>query len=269
MSDMTVGDYLVERLYQWGVRRIYGYPGDGINGVLGALNRAGGKIRFIQARHEEMAAFMASADAKFGGGLGVCLSTSGPGASHLLTGLYDARLDHVPVLAIAGQQARTALGAHYQQEIDLPAMFKDVAGAFVQQASAPAQVRHLVDRAIRSAIGERKVAAIILPNDLQEAPYSEPPRTHGAVLSGTGYSRPKIIPYDADLQRAAEVLNAGSKVAILVGAARCRPPTRSLPWPRRWAPAWPRRCWARRQCPMICPGSPVPSACWAPSPATS
>lgn len=218
MSDMTVGDYLVERLYQWGVRRIYGYPGDGINGVLGALNRAGGKIRFIQARHEEMAAFMASADAKFGGGLGVCLSTSGPGASHLLTGLYDARLDHVPVLAIAGQQARTALGAHYQQEIDLPAMFKDVAGAFVQQASAPAQVRHLVDRAIRSAIGERKVAAIILPNDLQEAPYSEPPRTHGAVLSGIGYSRPKIVPYDADLQRAAEVLNAGSKVAILVGA---------------------------------------------------
>jgi len=218
MSDMTVGDYLVERLYQWGVRRIYGYPGDGINGVLGALNRAGGKIRFIQARHEEMAAFMASADAKFGGGLGVCLSTSGPGASHLLTGLYDARLDHVPVLAIAGQQARTALGAHYQQEIDLPAMFKDVAGAFVQQASAPAQVRHLVDQAIRIAVGERRVTAIILPNDLQEAEYSEPPRAHGTLHSGIGYTRPKMVPYEADLQRAAEVLNAGEKVAILVGA---------------------------------------------------
>ncbi len=218
MSAMTVGDYFVERLYQWGVRRIYGYPGDGINGVLGALNRANGKIRFIQARHEEMAAFMASADAKFSGGLGVCLSTSGPGASHLLTGLYDARLDHMPVLAICGQQARTAMGAHYQQEIDLQAMFKDVAGAFVQQAAAPAQVRHLVDRAIRTAYGERKVTAIILPNDLQEAEYSEPPRAHGAVLSGVGYTRPKMVPYEADLQRAAEVLNAGKKVAILVGA---------------------------------------------------
>jgi len=215
---MTVGDFLVERLYQWGVRRIYGYPGDGINGVFGALNRANGKIRFIQARHEEMAAFMAAADAKFGGGLGVCIATSGPGASHLLTGLYDARMDHMPVLAIAGQQALAALGGHYQQELDLPAMFKDVAGAFVQQASAPAQVRHLVDRAIRIAVGERRVTAIILPNDLQEAEYSEPPRAHGTLHSGIGYTRPKMVPYGADLQRAAEVLNAGEKVAILVGA---------------------------------------------------
>jgi len=215
---MTVGDFLVERLYQWGVRRIYGYPGDGINGVFGALNRANGKIRFIQARHEEMAAFMAAADAKFGGGLGVCIATSGPGASHLLTGLYDARMDHMPVLAIAGQQALTALGGHYQQELDLPAMFKDVAGAFVQQACAPAQVRHLVDRAIRIAVGERRVPAIILPNDLQEAEYSEPPRAHGTLHSGIGYTRPKMVPYEADLQRAAEVLNAGEKVAILVGA---------------------------------------------------
>ncbi len=216
--SMTVGDFIVERLYQWGVRRIYGYPGDGINGVFGALNRANGKIRFIQARHEEMAAFMASADAKFSGTLGVCIATSGPGASHLLTGLYDARLDHMPVLAITGQQARTALGGHYQQEVDLVSMFKDVAGAFVQQASAPAQVRHLVDRAIRTAIGERRVTAIILPNDLQEEPYSEPPRAHGTVHSGIGYSQPKVVPYEADLQRAAEVLNSGSKVAILVGA---------------------------------------------------
>src|SRR5690606_17257794 len=206
------------RLYQWGVRRIYGYPGDGINGVFGALNRANGKIKFIQARHEEMAAFMASADAKFSGELGVCIATSGPGASHLLTGLYDARLDHMPVLAITGQQARTALGGHYQQEVDLVSMFKDVAGAFVQQASAPAQVRHLVDRAIRTAIGDRKVTAIILPNDLQEEDYSGPPRAHGTIHSGIGYSRPKTLPYEADLQAAAEVLNAGQKVAILVGA---------------------------------------------------
>ena len=218
MSSATVSDYFVERLYQWGVRRIYGYPGDGINGVFGALNRANGKIRFIQARHEEMAAFMASADAKFGGGLGVCIATSGPGASHLVTGLYDARLDHMPVLAICGQQARTAMGAHYQQEVDLVSLFKDVAGAFVQQAAAPAQVRHLVDRGIRTAFAERRVAVIILPNDLQGEEYSEPPRTHGAVLSGIGYTRPRVVPYDSDLQRAAEVLNAGSKVAILVGA---------------------------------------------------
>src|SRR6201995_1688698 len=139
----TVGDFIVSRLHSWGVRRMFGYPGDGINGVFGALNRASDKIEFIQARHEEMAAFMASAYAKFSGELGVCIATSGPGAAHLVTGLYDARLDHMPVLAIAGQQARTALGAHYQQELDLVSMFKDVAGAFVQQATMPAQVRHL------------------------------------------------------------------------------------------------------------------------------
>src|SRR5579863_8720174 len=202
----TVGDFFIERLYQWGVRRIYGYPGDGINGVFGALQRAEGRIEFVQVRHEEMAAFMASAHAKFTGELGVCIATSGPGASHLLTGLYDARMDHMPVLAITGQQARAALGGHYQQELDLPSMFKDVAGAFVQQASVPAQVRHLVDRAIRTAMSERKVTAIILPNDLQELAYEEPQRAHGTVHSGIGFKKPKIVPYDADLRRAAEVL---------------------------------------------------------------
>jgi pyruvate dehydrogenase (quinone) len=214
----TVGDFFVERLHAWGVRIIFGYPGDGINGVFGALNRAGHKIRFIQARHEEMAAFMASAYAKFTGELGVCIATSGPGAAHLVTGLYDARLDHMPVLAIAGQQARNALGGHYQQEVDLPSLFKDVAGAFVQQASSAAQVRHLVDRAIRIALGERRVTAIILPNDLQEDEYEPPARVHGTVHSGIGFSRPKTIPYESDLQRAAEVLNSGRKVALLVGA---------------------------------------------------
>ena len=216
--SMTVADFIVERLYQWGVRRIYGYPGDGINGVFGALAKAEGKIRFIQARHEEMAAFMAAADAKFSGDLGVCIATSGPGAAHLLTGLYDARMDHMPVLAIVGQQARNALGGHYQQEVDLLSMFKDVAGAFVQQASAPSQVRHLVDRSIRTALGDRRVTAIILPNDLQTLPYEEPPREHGTLHSGVGYSRPRVVPYDEDLQRAADVLNAGKKVAILIGA---------------------------------------------------
>jgi len=214
----TVGDFLVERLHAWGVRRIFGYPGDGINGVFGALNRANGKIQFIQARHEEMAAFMASAYAKFTGELGVCIATSGPGAAHLVTGLYDARLDHMPVLAITGQQSRNALGGHYQQEVDLPSLFKDVAGAFVQQASTAPQVRHIVDRAIRIALAERRVTAIILPNDLQEATYEEPPRAHGTLHSGIGFSRPKVVPYEEDLRRAADVLNAGKKVAMLIGA---------------------------------------------------
>ncbi len=214
----TVGDFFWERLHAWGVRRVFGFPGDGINGLLGALNRFGGGIEFVQVRHEEMAAFMASAYAKFTGGLGVCMATSGPGASHLVTGLYDARLDHMPVLAIAGQQARTAMGGHYQQEVDLHSLFKDVAGAFVQQAMMPGQVRHLVDRAVRIAIARRRVTAIIMPNDLQDEPYEDPPRRHGTVHSGIGYVPPRVIPFERDLRQAAEVLNAGRKVAMLVGA---------------------------------------------------
>jgi len=214
----TVGDFLVDRLYSWGVRRIFGYPGDGINGVFGALNRAKEKIEFVQVRHEEMAAFMAAAHAKFTGELGVCIATSGPGASHLVTGLYDARMDHMPVLAIVGQQARASLGGHYQQELDLVSLFKDVAGAFVQQASVPSQIRHLIDRAVRVALAERTVTALILPNDLQDLEYEAPARKHGTVHSGAGYRAPKTIPYGEDLRQAADVLNAGKKVAILVGA---------------------------------------------------
>ena len=213
----TVGDFFVERLYEWGVRTIFGYPGDGINGVLGALNRSERKIDFIQVRHEEMAAFMASAHAKFTGQPGVCLSTGGPGATHLITGLYDAKLDHMPVLAIAGQAARGVRGAHYQQEVNLERMFADVAD-FVQEASTPAQVRHLVDRAMRTTLGRNGISVLVLPNDLQDEPYEEPPHKHGSVFSGIGYSKPKVVPYEADLARAAAVLNAGSKVAILVGA---------------------------------------------------
>ncbi|MBW7960804.1 thiamine pyrophosphate-requiring protein [Bradyrhizobium sp. BR 10261] len=220
--SQTVSDFIVQRLHQWGVRHIFGYPGDGINGVFGALNRAEAKaetrIGFVQARHEEMAAFMASAYAKFCGELGVCIATSGPGASHLITGLYDALLDHQPVLAIVGQQARNALGGSYQQELDLVSMFKDVAGAYVAQASSPAQVRHLIDRAVRIALARRAPTAIILPNDLQEEPYEGPPRTHGTLHSGVGYSGPRMMPREAELDHAAEVLNAGKKVAMLVGA---------------------------------------------------
>jgi pyruvate dehydrogenase (quinone) len=215
----TAGDYLVNRLHEWGIDRIYGFPGDGINGVFGALNRYRNKVRFIQTRHEEMAAFMACAHAKFTGEIGVCIATSGPGAIHLLNGLYDAHKDHQPVLAIVGQQARMALGGDYQQEVDLISLFKDVAHNFVHMATVPSQVRTLVDRGIRIAKAHKSVSCIILPNDLQdETAVPSPPRKHGCVFTGVGYSCPEIVPAQADIERAAQVLNQGSKVAMLIGA---------------------------------------------------
>jgi len=214
----NIADFLLERLSSWGVRRIYGYPGDGINGIMGALDRASDSLEFVQVRHEEMAAFMACAHAKWTGEVGVCLATSGPGAIHLLNGLYDAKLDHQPVLAIVGQQARAALGGSYQQEVDLTTLFKDVAHEYVQMAVEPSQMRHLVDRAMRIALAERTVTCLIVPNELQTEEAAEPERAHGTIHSSSGWSPPRVIPTDADLQRAAEVLNAGEKVAILVGA---------------------------------------------------
>lgn len=213
----TVGDFFWERLHAWGVHVVFGYPGDGINGLLGAMDRADGAIKFVQVRHEEMAAFMASAYAKFSGEVGVCMATSGPGATHLITGLYDAHLDHQPVLAITGQQARAALGGQYQQEVNLLSAYEDVAD-FVEQVSVAPQMRHVIDRAMRVAQSERGVSAIIVPNDLQDLAYEEPPRQHGTLHSGVGYQAPKVVPYLEDLQRAAAVLNAGKKVALLVGA---------------------------------------------------
>ncbi|MGH8428311.1 MAG: thiamine pyrophosphate-requiring protein [Gammaproteobacteria bacterium] len=214
-----VGDFMLARLSEWGIKRIYGYPGDGINGIMGALDRAGDRFEYVRARHEEMCAFMACAHAKFTGELGVCLATSGPGAIHLLNGLYDAKLDHQPVLAIVGQSASIAMGGNFQQEVDLMSLFKDVAGEYVHTAMAPAQVRHLIDRAVRIARAQRTVTCLIVPNDVQEMDAVEtPPRKHGAIHSGVGYSAPQVIPADKDLRRAAEVLNAGEKVAILVGA---------------------------------------------------
>ncbi|MGH9410526.1 MAG: thiamine pyrophosphate-requiring protein, partial [Vicinamibacterales bacterium] len=218
MAD-TVADFLLTRLADWGISRIYGYPGDGINGILGALDRAKERINFVQVRHEEMAAFMACAHAKFTGEVGICMATSGPGAIHLLNGLYDAKMDHQPVVAIVGQQARAALGGHYQQEVDLISLFKDVAHEYVHMASEPAQIRHLVDRAVRIAKVERTVTCIILPNDVQELDaVKDPPRLHGTVHSGIGVQSPYIVPQDDDLRRAADILNAGSRVAMLVGA---------------------------------------------------
>ena len=221
----SVADHLLERLAANGVHRVFGYPGDGINGIMGAMNRAGGAIdgdgplEFVQVRHEEMAAFMACAHAKFTGDVGVCLATSGPGAIHLLNGLYDAKLDHQPVVAIAGQQAMTALGGNYQQEVDLVSLFKDVAHEYVHMATDPAQIRHLVDRAIRIARAERTVTCLIVPNDLQEQDaVPDAPRAHGTVHSGPGYSDPAVVPDPGALARAAEILDAGERVAILVGA---------------------------------------------------
>jgi pyruvate dehydrogenase (quinone) len=212
-----VADFILKRLREWGLRRIYGYPGDGINGFLGALDRADPETEFIQARHEETAAFMACGHAKFTDEVGVCMATSGPGAIHLLNGLYDAKLDHAPVLALVGQQKRMSLGAEYQQEVDLQVLFKDVS-EFVQVCMEPAQARHLVDRAVRIALDRRGVCTLIVPNDVQEEKAVEsPPREHGAVYSSVGYTRPRVLPQDGDLERAAQILNEGRKIAMLVG----------------------------------------------------
>jgi len=215
----TVGDQILERLHAWGVERVFGYPGDGINGLMGAFDRMSDRMQFVQARHEELAAFMACAHAKFTGEVGVCMATSGPGAIHLLNGLYDAKADHQPVVAIVGQQARAALGGDYQQEVDLLTLFKDVAHEYVQMGTVPGQVRHLVDRAFRIARDQRTVTCLILPNDLQEEDaVEEPPREHGTVHSGIGLTGRRVVPDELGLQTAAAILNEGQKVAILAGA---------------------------------------------------
>jgi pyruvate dehydrogenase (quinone) len=215
---MNVSDFVWHRLREWGLKRVYGYPGDGVGGLDIALEKFKDKLEYIQVRHEEMAAFMASAHAKFTGEVGLCYATSGPGAIHLLNGLYDAKMDHVPVVAIVGQQARSAIGAAYQQEVDLQSLFKDVAADFVAMASVPGQVRHLIDRAVRIASTRRTVTCVILPNDLQELAYEDPPVAHGTTHTGVGYAGPAQLPNQDLLKKAAAVLNAGKKVAMLVGA---------------------------------------------------
>lgn len=222
MSE-TVGHFVIERLIQWGVKRIYGYPGDGINGIDAALPDFEGRIKYVQVRHEEMAAFMACAHAKFTGEPGVCLATSGPGAIHLLNGLYDAKLDHAPVVAIVGQAATMSMGGSYQQEVDLHSLFKDVASEFVTTVMTPAAVRHAIDRAVRIARAERTVTCVIIPKDLQEEKaVRSPPHKHGSVHSGIDYSDPRVVPKERDLKRAADLLNAGQRVAMLVGAGALR-----------------------------------------------
>ncbi len=214
----TVSDFLIERMYAWGINRVFGYPGDGINGVMGALRRAQDKVDFIQVSHEENAAFMACGHAKFTGEVGVCISTSGPGAIHMLNGLYDAKMDHQPVVAIVGQQARMSLGGDYQQEVDLNTLFKDVAHEYVHMVTDAKQARHVIDRAIRIAKAERTVTCVILPNDVQElSAVEEPPQAHGSIHTGVGHAIEKPVPPGIELQRAAAVLNEGKKVAILAG----------------------------------------------------
>ncbi|GAA4542592.1 thiamine pyrophosphate-requiring protein [Mycobacterium paraffinicum] len=217
MAKQEVSDYLLERLRAWGVEHVFGYPGDGINGLLAAWGRADNKPKFIQSRHEEMSAFEAVGYAKFTGRVGVCVATSGPGAIHLLNGLYDAKLDHVPVVAIVGQTNRTAMGGNYQQEVDLLNLFKDVASDYVQMVTVPEQLPNVLDRAIRIAMTQRAPTALIIPSDVQELPYSPPEHAFKMVPSSLGIEYPEIAPDDGAIARAAEILNAGKKVAILTG----------------------------------------------------
>jgi pyruvate dehydrogenase (quinone) len=214
----TAADDLCERLLAWNVKTIYGFPGDGINGLLGSLRRHQDELRFVQTRHEEMAAFMACGHAKFTGEVGVCMATSGPGAIHLLNGLYDAKLDHRPVVAIVGQTFVRAIGGNFQQEVDLLALYSDVASSFCEQVNEPSSVRHLIDRAIRIAQAERTVTCVIVPADVQdmEAIETQPHATH-TVHSGTGFWPGRRVPAPAQLQEAADILNAGQRVAMLVG----------------------------------------------------
>ncbi|WP_063736297.1 thiamine pyrophosphate-requiring protein [Streptomyces sp. RTd22] len=215
--SLKVSDYILQRLREWDVKHVFAYAGDGINGLLAAWERADNKPQFIQARHEEMAAFEATGYAKFSGRVGVCAATSGPGAIHLLNGLYDAKLDHVPVVAIVGQTNRSAMGGSYQQEVDLLNLYKDVAADFCQMVTVPEQLPNVIDRAMRTAYAKRTVTAIIIPADVQELDYSPPTHAFKMVPSSLGMASYAPIPAPSDLDQAAEVLNAGEKVAILIG----------------------------------------------------
>jgi len=217
MAAKTVADHVLERLRDWGVDKVFGYPGDGINGLLAAWGRADDQPKFVQARHEEMSAFEAVGYAKFTGRVGVCAATSGPGAIHLLNGLYDAKLDHVPVVAIVGQTNRSAMGGSYQQEVDLLSLYKDVAGEYVQMVTVPEQLPNVLDRAIRTAMAEHAPTAVIIPADVQELEYSAPTHAFKMVPSSIGTDWPIPSPDDEAIRRAAEVLNSGEKVAILAG----------------------------------------------------
>ncbi|MFK4594035.1 thiamine pyrophosphate-requiring protein [Streptomyces pristinaespiralis] len=217
MASTKVSDFILQRLREWDVTHVFSYAGDGINGLLAAWGRADNRPKFVQSRHEEMSAFQAVGYAKFSGKVGVCAATSGPGAIHLLNGLYDAKLDHVPVVALVGQTNRSAMGGSYQQEVDLQNLFKDVASDFCETAMVPEQLPNLIDRAMRTAYARRTVTAVIIPADVQDLDYSPPKHAFKMVPSSMGLGRYAPVPVDEDVERAAEILNAGEKVAVLVG----------------------------------------------------
>ncbi|WP_020015557.1 thiamine pyrophosphate-requiring protein [Promicromonospora sukumoe] len=218
MSTATVADHLVERLLDWGVERVFGYAGDGVDPLLAALHRQQDRIELVTARHEEMAAFMATGHAKYGGGTGVCLATQGPGAIHLLEGLYDAKLDRKPVVAIVGQVVSTALGSGYLQEVDLQTLFKDVCAQYLQVVSAPDQLPHVLDNAFRTAQATSSPVCVVVPHDVQQADApARDQQEHGIVRSSTAYSAGRLLPDEDSLRAAAEVLGSGERVAVLVG----------------------------------------------------
>ncbi|MFD0204425.1 MULTISPECIES: thiamine pyrophosphate-binding protein [Saccharothrix] len=257
----TVADALVGRLRTWNVPRVFGYAGDGIDPILAALHRAGGDPEFVPTRHEEMAAFMACGHAKYTGEVGVCLATQGPGAIHLLNGLYDAKLDRRPVVAIVGQVVTIALGTGYLQEVDLHSLFKDVCGQYLQTVSTPEQLPVLLDNAMRTALSQRVPTCLIVPHDVQRADaVDDLPHTHGVVPSSAVTARPRVIPREDDLRRAAEVLNAGRRPA---------PSGRSPGSSRRWVRASPRRWWASRSSRRTRRGTPASWVIWAPPPPPS
>src|SRR5690348_6312448 len=204
-----VADVVLSRLRDWGVRQVFGFPGDGINGLLAAWGRAEDNPQFVQARHEEMAAFSATGYAKFSGEVGVCAATSGPGAIHLLNGLYDAKLDHVPVVAIVGQTERSAMGGSYQQEIDLISLYKDVCSDYIQMCTVPQQLPNLIDRAIRVALSEGAPTGIIVPSDVFELKYQPPEHAFKQVPSSLGLSSSRVVADHDAVRQAADLLNAG------------------------------------------------------------
>ena len=220
-TDRTVADLVVERLVAWDVERIYGYAGDGNNPLLGALRRSDIAPAFGRARHEESAAFMAVADAKYSGAVGVVTSTQGPGAMHLINGLYDAKLDSVPVVALVAQQHTSVLGSGYQQEINLGTVFADVAGPYLQTVASAEQVPLVLDRAFRSALTHRTPVVVILPHDVQNAPAPELGedlgQEHGVVVTAPEWTHGITSPRDDDVARAVDVLDAGERIAFLVG----------------------------------------------------
>jgi pyruvate dehydrogenase (quinone) len=216
-DQRLVADLVVERLTAWGVERVFGHSGDGINTVLGAMRRAGERPAFVQARHEENAALMAVGHAKYTGSVGVVLATQGPGAVHLLNGLYDAKLDNVPLVALVGQQERTVLGSAYQQGLDLQTLFSD-ASQYVQTVLAAEHAPMVIDRAFRTALATRQPCAVILPHDVQKLPAPEQlPQQHGVLTTAAEWRMPRVRPQDDDLREAARLLNDGRRVALLVG----------------------------------------------------